>query len=165
VSTYTKEFKEQIARKMMPPNSTSVAQIHRDTGISVQTLYTWRNKFRNEGKAVPADPSNPENWSGSDKLAVIIETAALNEQALSEYCREKGLYPEQIQRWKEMAVSSNDNTEKLTRAERREWQKDKKKTHNLKKELRRKDKALAETAALLVLQKKVQDIWGEDEDV
>jgi transposase len=34
----------------------------------------------------------------------------------------------------------------------------------LEKELRRKDKALAEAAALLVLQKKVQAIWGDADD-
>jgi len=71
----------------MPPNSQSVAQIQRITGISEPTLYTWRNKYQREGMAVPADPSNPENWSGQDKLVVVIETAALNEHELSEYCR------------------------------------------------------------------------------
>src|SRR5690606_39989932 len=57
------------------------------------------------GHVVPADPSNPESWSGADKLAVIIETAALNEHELSEYCRKKGLYPEQVQRWREGAAA------------------------------------------------------------
>lgn len=161
---YTEEFKEKAVRKMMPPNAKSVAQVHQDTGVSEQTLYNWRNRFRNEGRVVPADSSIPDHWSGKDKLAVVIETAALNKQALSEYCRSKGLYPEQIERWKEMAISGNDNPEKLTRAERKEWQQEKAKTRGLEKELRRKEKALAETAALLVLKKKAQAIWGEDGD-
>jgi transposase len=164
VPFYTEEFKEQVVRKMMPPNAMSVAQIRRDTGISEQTLYNWRNRFRNEGKVVPADPSNPDNWSGKNKLAVIIETASLNEHELAEYCRRKGLYPEQIERWKEMAISGNDHSEALTQAERKEWQQEKKKSSALKKELARKEKALAETAALLVLKKKAQAIWGEDGD-
>ena len=79
---YSEEFKEQAVRKMMAPNAMSVAQVSRDTGVSEQTLYNWRNRFRNEGKAVPADPSNPENWSGENKLAVVIETAGLNEEEL-----------------------------------------------------------------------------------
>jgi len=161
---YSEEFKEKIVEKMMPPNAQSVAQIHRDTGISEPTLYTWRNQYRSEGVAVPADPSNPENWSGQDKLAVIIETASLNEQELSEYCRKKGLYVEQIERWKEAATVSNESSEKLTKAERRELQQFKKKSRKLEKELRRKEKALAEAAALLVLQKKAQAIWGEGEE-
>jgi len=79
MSRYSEEFKEQVVRKMMSPNAMSVAQVSRDTGVSEQTLYNWRNRCRNEGKAVTADPSNPEKWSGKNKLAVVIETASLNE--------------------------------------------------------------------------------------
>jgi len=113
---------------------------------------------------VPADPSNPESWSGENKLAVVIETSALNEQELAEYCRRKGLYPEQIQRWREAAAGGNDDTQRLSPAERRELQAERKKTRRLEKELRRKDKALAEAAALLVLEKKARAIWGDDGD-
>ena len=162
---YSEEFKEQIVRKMMPPNAQSVAQISRDTGVSEQALYNWRNQYRHEGKAVPADPSNPENWSGANKLAVVIETAAFNEQQLSEYCRRKGLYPEQITRWKEAAIDGNESSSRpLTKAEMQALKKDRKKIRCLEKELGRKDKALAEAAALLILQKKAQAIWGEPED-
>ncbi len=59
---YSDEFKEQVVRKMMPPNAQSVAQVHRDTGISEPTLYAWRNRYRAEGYVVPADQSNPESW-------------------------------------------------------------------------------------------------------
>lgn len=157
---YSEEFKEKIVQKMMPPNAVSVAQIHRETGVSEPTLYTWRNKIRGKGKAVPADPSNPEQWSGQDKLAVVIETAPLNEQELSEYCRRKGLYAEQVAHWKEAAIASNDSSEHLFNAGRRDWRKQKVKVRELEKELRRKEKALAEAAALLILEKKAQVIWG-----
>lgn len=149
---------------MMPPNALSVAQISRETGVSEQTLYNWRNRIRHQGKAVPADPSNPENWSGANKLAVVVETAALNEQELAEYCRRKGLYVEQVKRWREAAIAGAETGRPLSAAERRELLQDRKKIRQLEKELRRKDKALAETAALLVLQKKVQAIWGDDGD-
>lgn len=82
----------------MPPNAQSVAQVSREVGVPAITLYNWRNQFRDRGNTVPADPSNPEDWSGKNKLAVVIETAALNEQELSAYCREKGLYVEQVRR-------------------------------------------------------------------
>jgi len=164
MAKYTDEFKEQLVGKMMPPNAQSVAQISRDTGVSEQTLYNWRNRYRQKGNVVPAAPSNPENWSGADKLAVIIETASMNEQALSEYCRKKGLYPEQIARWKEMAISGADNQQHLSRTEKKQWQAEKNKSRQLEKELRRKEKALAETAALLVLKKKAQVIWGDNKD-
>jgi transposase len=124
---YSEEFKEQTVRKMMPPNAMSVAQVSRDTSISGATLYNWRNRFRREGKAVPADPSNPESWSGKNKLAVIIETTALNEAELAEYCRAKGLYVEQIERWRESAIAGADTERPLSRAARREAQQDRKK--------------------------------------
>ncbi|MEX2488550.1 MAG: IS3 family transposase, partial [Pseudomonadales bacterium] len=116
------------------------------------------------GNAVPADPSNPENWSGKNKLAVVIETTALNEEELSVYCREKGLYVEQVQRWREAAESSADTGRPLSGQERREWQSERKKSRRLETDLRRKEKALAEAAALLVLQKKAREIWGDNED-
>ena len=158
---YSEEYKEKIVQKMMPPNSQSVAQISRETGISEPTLYTWKTQYQREGKAVPADPSNPENWSGEDKLSVVIETAALNEQELSEYCRKKGLYAEQVARWREISISGHDTSDRLSKAERCELQQLKKKSRKTEKELRRKEKALAEAAALLVLEKKAQAIWGD----
>ncbi|NOZ52501.1 MAG: hypothetical protein GXP08_05070, partial [Gammaproteobacteria bacterium] len=111
-------------------------------------------------KAVPADSSNPESWSGENKLAVVIETAAMNEQALSEYYRCKGLYAEQIARWREAAIAGNDSRERLSKAERQELHKARKKNRRLEKELNRKEKALAETAALLVLKKKPNEAGG-----
>jgi hypothetical protein len=113
---------------------------------------------------VPADPSNPENWSGENKLAVINEVAPFNEHELSEYCRKKGLYVEQIKRWRELAINRLGGVEPLTKEEKACWKREKKEFLLVKKELRRKEKALAETAALLVLKKKAQKLWGEPED-
>jgi transposase-like protein len=161
---YSEGFKEQAVQKMMQPNAVTVAQVSRDLGVAEQTLYNWRNRIRQKGKAVPADPKNPESWSGESKLAVVIETAALNEAALAEYCRKKGLYVEQIQRWREGAMAGTDAPRQMNAAERRELQKDKKQVRKLEKELKRKDRALAEAAALLLLQKKAQAIWGDAED-
>lgn len=164
MSRYSEGFKERAVQMMMPPNAQSVAQVSRETGVSEPTLYNWRNQFRQQGKAVPADPKNPEHWSGESKLAVVIETAALNEEQLAEYCRRKGLYVEQVQRWREAAVAGAGSHSQLPAAERRELQQERKKSRKLEKELKRKEKALAEAAALLVLQKKAQAIWGDNED-
>ncbi|WP_299945351.1 transposase [uncultured Microbulbifer sp.] len=164
MSRYNDGFKERAAQMMMPPNAMSVAQVSRKTGVSEPTLYNWRNQFRNQGVAVPADPKNPENWSGENKLAVVIETAALNEEQLAEYCRRKGLYAEQVQRWREAAVAGASSHDRLSVEERRELQQERKKSRALEKYLKRKEKALAEAAALLVLQKKAQAIWGKAGD-
>ncbi len=164
MAKYSQEFKEKVVCRLMPPNAESVAQVHRDTDVSEATLYLWRNEYRDKGMAVPADPSNPENWSGENKLAVVIETASLNEVQLGEYCRKKGLYPEQIARWREGAAMGNSRLDEMDRSTRRLISREKKRIRRLERELRRKEKALAEAAALLVLEKKAQAIWGEPAD-
>jgi hypothetical protein len=89
----------------------------------------------------------------------------LNESELSEYCRKQGLYPEQVQHWKEAALKGYESDEKIQQQQLSSRKEDKRKIKKLESELRRKEKALAETAALLVLRKKAQAIWGDEEDV
>ena len=161
MSFYSPEFKAQIVKKMMPPNNLSVAQISRESGIHVSTLYSWKKQLQARGFVVPAKKSRPDQWDTKTKLAVIIQTASMNEAERSSYCREHGLYPEQLDAWKAAfeAVDMADGpvTKAVLAAER-------KKSRQLEKELRRKEKALAETAALLTLSKKARAIWGSDEE-
>ena len=96
----SEEFKESIVQKMMPPNNMPVSQLVRDTGISDATLYSWRKKALSQGIPVPGNGKNPDQWTPENQLAVIIETAALNEAEMAEYCRKKGLFAEQIQQCK-----------------------------------------------------------------
>jgi transposase len=161
---YTEEFKESVVKRMMPPNPISVSLLVQETGVSDVTLYKWRKDYRDRGIAVPADNSKPENWSSEDKLAVVIETAAMNEVQLSEYCRSKGLYAEQVEQWKAAALSGYQYNEQVKKEKARDRQDDKKKIRELESALRRKEKALAETAALLVLSKKCEAIWGDEEN-
>lgn len=161
---YSAEFKEAIVKKMMPPHPVSVSQLSRDTGISDVTLYKWRKDYRNQGVAVPANKKNSDDWTAENKLAVVIETAAFNEIQLSEYCRNKGLYKEQIDQWKIAALSGYRNSAQLEKTQTQHRREDKQKINKLERELNRKEKALAETAALLVLSKKWEAIWGENEE-
>ncbi len=165
MTRYSVEFKAATVKKMMPPNAMPIREVKRATGVTDVTLYKWRNEYRNKGVAVPGDDIKPDNWTGQDKLAVVIETAALNESELSEYCRKQGLYPEQVQRWKEAALKGYESDEKIQQQQLSSRKEDKRKIKKLESELRRKEKALAETAALLVLRKKAQAIWGGEEDV
>ena len=167
MARYSEEFKESIIQKMMPPNNVPVSQLVHETGISDVTLYTWRKNAVSQGKPVPGDGKNPDQWTPENQLAVIIETAALNEAEMAEYCRKKGLFAEQIQQWK-AAFISGVSAKPVASSEQRkaltvEQKKDKQTIKKLEHELRRKDKALAETAALLVLTKKAREIWGEPE--
>lgn len=99
------------------------------------------------------------SWSSAEKFAVVLETATMNEAERAEYARRKGLYVEEIAAWTAACRDANGAL-----VERPENRVDKKRIHELERELHRKEKALAEAAALLVLRKKAQAIWG-DEDV
>lgn len=160
MAVYSAELKEQIVRKMMPPSNQSVARIHRETGISEPTLYAWKKHYRERGFVVPSKSSHPNDWDAKSKLAAVIQTAAMNEAEASAWCREHGIYKEQLADWKAAfeAMGAEPSTSKAELAAAL------KENRKLQKELDRKDKALAETAALLALSKKARAIWGTDED-
>ena len=168
MASYSEELKQSVIQKMMPPNNMPVSQLVRETGISNWTLYSWRKKTLSQGVPVPGNGKNPDQWTPENQLAVIIETAALNQTELAEYCRKKGLFVEQIQQWKEAFINRCPTQPENQSSQRKklsdEHKKDKQTIKKLERELKRKDKALAETAALLVLTKKAQEIWGEPED-
>jgi len=157
------ERKEAILKKMLPPNNKGIPELSKEEGIPVSTLYTWRLKARNQGRLLPNGNGNTSGWSSSDKLSAVIETAPLNESELGKYCRQRGLYPEQIKKWKQACEQANDWDHEENRRLKSEVNLDRKRIKELEHELRRKEKALAETAALLVLKKKAPMIWGEFE--
>jgi transposase len=159
---YSEEFKANIIARMLPPNNVGVPQLAQETGISKNTLYTWRIKHRKLQGDTPTSQVAPGELSSEEKFAVVIESAGLNEIELSEYCRRKGLYPVQIQAWRKICMQANASV--ALKVDQTQVRAQAKQLKQLEVELRRKDKALAETAALLVLQKKVQAIWGEPED-
>jgi transposase-like protein len=159
--SYSAELKAQIVQKMMPPNTQSVAQISKETGITPATLYAWKKQFQAQGYVVPAKKALPSQWDAKAKLAAVIQTAAMNETERSAYCRQHGLYPEQLEAWKVAFESIDVDDEPVTKAI---LAKERKKNKDLQKELTRKEKALAETAALLTLSKKARAIWGTSED-
>jgi transposase-like protein len=112
----------------------------------------------------PIVKKNPDGWTTQDKFAAVIETASMNEAELAEYCRKRGIYPAQIQAWRSACEQANDWDNASQKKLRDSVKDERKRSKTLERELTRKDRALAEAAALLVLTKKVQAIWGEGED-
>lgn len=161
-TTYSPEFKASIIARMLAPNNIPVPDLVRETNIPKDTLYAWRSKARKEaqGAAVAAVPSS--GLSSEEKFAVVLETAALNEVELGEYCRGRGLYPQEVTAWR--ASCAQANATMSAKAERAEIRTQKQQIKNLERELRRKEKALAEAAALLVLEKKARDLFKEPAD-
>jgi transposase-like protein len=103
---YDAQFRGEIRKRMSPPSRETATEISRATGISRQTLYSWRHLWKREGELVPASSSSAEEWDSSDKLAAVIQAAGLSGTDLGSYCRERGLYPQQLARWRQAAVTS-----------------------------------------------------------
>ena len=162
---YSESVRADVMKRMSPPQRQSVARISEELGIHVMTLYKWRKTWRLQGEVVPASEKEPEGWSAADKFTVVLETAGLNATELSAYCRQKGLYPEQVDRWRQASQDANEKPV-LTMKEQKELEKlraqDQREIKQLKQELRRKEKAMAEMAALLVLRKKWEAFCSED---
>jgi len=93
MATYSKEFKDKIISRMLPPNNESIASLAKETQMNEQTLRNWRDQARKSGKAAPANNQQPGRWSSQDKFLIVLETASMNEIELAEYCRKKGIYP------------------------------------------------------------------------
>jgi hypothetical protein len=102
----------------------------------------------------------PQDWTAAERLQALIETAGLAEEELGSWCRGHGLHTHHLTQWRRELTADrfgDQASQQTLRALREE-------NRALKKALRRKEKALAETAALLVLKKKAESIWGERED-
>ena len=161
---YSTERRAAVLKKLEPPNAVPLRQLAKDEGISEATLHTWRRDARSQGRLLPDADAGPEGWTSRDKFAAVIETAAMNETDLVTSCRHRGRYAAQIQTWRTACEQANDgeraSTQRLGQATRDE----KKRIKALERDLARKEKALAEAAALLVLQKNAAAIWGDGED-
>ena len=164
MTQYALERKESVVRRMLSSTGISILELAKESGISDATLYKWRNEAKAKGEAVTGNSKHPGKWSSSQKFAVVVETLSFNEAEFGEYCRKKGLFPEQVKRWREACEQANTTGGESARPIRAAVAAEKKRIKELERELRRKEKALAETAALLILRKKADAIWGEEKD-
>jgi transposase-like protein len=162
VRTYSQELKDSLMAKMLAPHNLGVPQLARESGIPRDTLYGWRRQALSTG-AGAARPATPlGSWSSEAKFTAVLESASLNELELGEYCRRRGLFPEQLATWRELCRQANAVVP--NKAELSERRAEREQVRQLTRELQRKDQALAETLALLVLQKKLRALWADAED-
>ena len=160
---YEKEEKENLIKRMLPPENISIKQLSVESGISQSTLSTWKTKATKEQQQ---NKKVSKAKSTKEKFLVVLQTYKLSEIELAEYCRENGLYAEEVKKWHKSCLNANE-PEKETQNMiilKEQRQSDQKRIKILENELRRKEKALAETAALLVLRKKLDAILGDKED-
>lgn len=158
---YPKERKDAVIAKMA--SHRSLPELAAEEQISLPTLYAWHRKAREEGLLMPSGDDTPDGWNSVDKFNAVLQTASMSQTEIAEFCRAKGLYLEQIQRWKNACQNANDWNQKQSSELEKERRKDRSNLKQLQAELRRKERALAEAAALLVLQKKFNALLEAEE--
>lgn len=145
---------------MLPPESISPAELSKGTGINKSTLATWKGKALRSGidKGVAKTKGV---LSSREKFLIVMETYTMSEIELSKYCREKGLYVEEVKNWRLSCIDANQADNVNSKEIKQQLNEEMKRGKELEKELTRKEKALEETAALLILRKKLDAILGK----
>jgi len=167
---YTDTIRARMVRRMLGPGAVSANILAHESGIAQSTLSRWLRDtatFRavsdKEQKRPRADEAaasrRPQDWTPADKLRAVVEASDLEGEALGEYLRRHGIHREHLEQWRADAVGALEK-----RGPRRGSSADAKRIKELERQLRRKEKALAETAALLVLRKKLNALWGGADD-
>jgi len=157
------EIKQQGQTWLLPPYSWAHRRISKTLGVSASVVSLWRNELVSDGLLDAYENPNESNkWSPEQRFTAVIETSAMSELELAEYCRSKGIFVDQINEWRTLAIQAQDikNKHQINKELSNEQQKVKK----LQAEIARKDKALAETAALLVLRGKFDALWDNSEE-
>lgn len=161
--TYSKELIEIMVSKLMSPDNVSISELSAQSGIPKSTLYGWKRRALQKN-----DPKNKKlnrkAMTSINKFHIVLETYTLSEHDLGKYCRENGLYIGEVKKWRKDLESSLDKEPIAVKEIKEELLVEKRKTKELTKELNRKDKALAEAAALMVLQKKFQALMEEEDN-
>jgi hypothetical protein len=157
-----------MVQKMTGPNGMGAGALAREVGICQPTLSRWLRDAAATVQPMHAKPGQqgtaratkrPQDFTAQEKLAVVLEAASLPEHELGEFLRRKGLHEAHLQEWRAAALDGLSNGRRSKKAPT-----EAKRIRTLEKELQRKDRALAETAALLVLKKKAAAIWGGEDD-
>ena len=156
MARYGQTFKDRAVARLLPPESAAVELIAREVGVSPGTLQRWRDE-------VQSRPALGRAWTAAARLEAVVTTAALPRALRSAWCREQGIYPAELDKWCTSATAALIDPQDA-RATPQATRHDRKRIKELERELLRKDRALAETAALLVLSKKITAIFSKGED-
>ncbi len=167
---YSENFKRRMVQRLASPNGPSARALSEEVGVCASNLSRWLREAMVGAPAMSGEEEivsrarsrgrrRPQDWSSQDKLAAVLEASSLGESELGAFLRREGLHEAQLEQWRRDALSGLSNKA----GKSKEHEEAKKRIKELERELGRKEAALAETAALLVLQKKVQSLWGDEE--
>ena len=156
---YSEKTKQAMVMKLTSPGAPSACALAQEMEIPQSTLSRWVREYAMVGKAGGVMKGRrPQDWTAEEKLDAVLEYEKLEEDQRGIYLRGKGLHSVHIERWKTQIIEGLKGLSPGKKDPRD------KKIKELERELERKEKALAETAALLVLKKKAQALWGDSEE-
>jgi transposase len=163
MAVYSQEFQSNIVKKILSSPDKTITSIAKEEDISTSAIYRWLNQHKNTTlKVDEAEPCRPIDWEPSSKLKALQESFNLDGEELNSYCRRNGIYSHHLDEWRNDFMTSKKDS--LSDKQKAELKLLRKQNKQLTQELNRKEKALAETAALLVLKKKANLIWGDNEE-
>lgn len=159
-SAYSEEFRMNALQKLLSPGSPGLREIAENIGIPWSTLYSWKRKYAS--KTPMKKNKRIENWSLEQKLEAVVKTSSMSENELGEYLRGNGLHSSDVESFKMefLKTASEKGRPKLDPEVARLRTQNK----TLERELKRKDTALAEYCARVILLKKSHEIWGDPEE-
>jgi transposase len=162
--SYSETVKSSLLAKALTPNGPSIVKLSKDFKVSKSTIYKWINEMKEEPSI---NSKNLDKNSAEFKLQAVMETIQMSEQEVGEYCRKNGLYAQQLSEWKKILLTSFQDKQESTKKQKIKDAAYESQIKVLNKEITRKDKALAEVSALLVLKKKADLLFGtqDEEDV
>jgi transposase-like protein len=155
---HTPEFKERAILKVLQRGDKTIQTIAEELNINLFTLKEWLRKSRTT-MTDNTSPKRPTDWTRAQRFQALMQSSPLDAEALNGFCREQGIFTHHLETWKADFIKETSQTENSRKSTLEKTLREE--NAQLKKELNRKEKALAETAALLVLQKKFQAFWEE----
>jgi transposase-like protein len=168
---YSEKFKLRMIQRLTGPNAQSATTLSREVDVPQPTLSLWLRRARRlppmareqHEDAKPTQPRSPKSWSAEEKYRVVLEAATVADADLGEFLRKKGLHAAQLEEWRSVAAEGAKAALTHSRKRGHEQPKiDPRRVRELERELLRKDKALAELAALVALKKKLELLWGDE---
>lgn len=170
---YSEKFKLRMIQRLSGPGAPSASMLSREVGVPQPTLSLWLRRARtlppmtsepNED-AKPTQPRSPKSWSAEEKYRVVLEAATVADADLGEFLRRRGLHAAQLEEWRRVAADGAKAALTPGRKRNREQPRtDPRRVRELERELQRKDRALAELVALVALKKKLELLWGGEDE-
>ena len=158
---YSDAFVEQAVVRAVSRGGRSIRSVADELNVEYETLKKWlQRKTLDKIKAAAKKEKRPQDWTREEQLAALMQTHGMSDEALNAWCRERGIFPHHLESWK-ASFTSEAAAEPVIDV--RSARAIKNENEKLKAEIRRKDKALAEAAALLVLQKKFRALWDNED--